>query len=555
MNVRVACVGAVSPWLPALSCGGDRRTPPPVEQAALGGEVAARVGTDVIPMSLVIKVAAVQHIAPREALRRLVDDAVTANAARARGLDRRASDVLAPDRCARPIHGRSSACRREARRAADRRRRSRSSPRGTGVRSTARRRSASSTLVAQRPKKPDAAAEARARAFAEQAREAVLSAKDSDEFQAKAKALPHPGRRGRRASHSPRSRGTGDVSEGGEGTMDEAFAKAAFALEDVGATSPVVETEFGWHVIRLERADPRAANAARGAADRVHRRGLSRSVHGAATAARLTALRAATPIEIAPSAELLMRSLVDTRDTGRPRDGAPAERRAPSSKRPVRPSRRPPARDMDATAFARILHDLIARLPGAFACALVDLGGETVDYAGVVDPFDVKVAAAHMRIILNDLDEYGALGEPRWIVLRGERRSFVGAPAARRLRPRGHAAPPCRLHGIRARLRGVRAGARCGGRLEPAERRPGVVCRRGRGRPARPADSRGRGPDGPRGPGRGFRLGHGACRGANAVFACEPRQAASSPSSAKPGTPGTPTRISRLSTPLDTGPR
>jgi hypothetical protein len=80
---------------------------------------------------------------------------------------------------------------------------------------------------------------------------------------------------------------------------------------------------------------------------------------------------------------------------------------------------------MEATSFARILHELIARLPGAYACALVDLGGETVDYAGVVTPFDVKVAAAHMRIILNDLDEYGAIGKPRWVVLRGAQRSFV----------------------------------------------------------------------------------------------------------------------------------
>jgi hypothetical protein len=103
------------------------------------------------------------------------------------------------------------------------------------------------------------------------------------------------------------------------------------------------------------------------------------------------------------------------------------------AKRVLRPSR-PPARDMDATPFAQILIDLILRLPGAYACALVDLGGETVDYAGVVNPFDVKIAAAHMRIILNDLEEYGGLGKPRWVVLRGEKRSFV----ARRL-PDGYA--------------------------------------------------------------------------------------------------------------------
>lgn len=102
--------------------------------------------------------------------------------------------------------------------------------------------------------------------------------------------------------------------------------------------------------------------------------------------------------------------------------------------RRLRPSRCPPARDTDPTAFARILSDLLTRLPGAFATALVDLGGETVDYAGVGDPFDVKVAAAHVRILLNDLEELGALGVPRWIIIRGARRSFVG----RRL-PEGYA--------------------------------------------------------------------------------------------------------------------
>jgi hypothetical protein len=95
------------------------------------------------------------------------------------------------------------------------------------------------------------------------------------------------------------------------------------------------------------------------------------------------------------------------------------------ARRRLRKSRRPPGRDMEATAFARILSDLIGRLPGAYACALVDLGGETVDYAGVATPFDVKVAAAHLRIIVNDLEEYAVLGRPRWVVLRAQKRSFI----------------------------------------------------------------------------------------------------------------------------------
>lgn len=84
-----------------------------------------------------------------------------------------------------------------------------------------------------------------------------------------------------------------------------------------------------------------------------------------------------------------------------------------------------PARDMDVTPFAAILAQLVGRLAGAFAAALVDGEGETVDYTGNVDPFDVKVAAAHARIVLSDVERYAVLGRPRWIIVRGARRSFV----------------------------------------------------------------------------------------------------------------------------------
>ena len=103
----------------------------------------------------------------------------------------------------------------------------------------------------------------------------------------------------------------------------------------------------------------------------------------------------------------------------------------------ARPSRAPSIRDMDLTAFAKILSDLVTRVPGAFASALVDHEGETVDYAGAGDPFEMKVAAAHVRIVLNDLEELGdahPLGSPRSLVIRGARRSVIG----RRL-PEGYA--------------------------------------------------------------------------------------------------------------------
>ncbi len=84
-------------------------------------------------------------------------------------------------------------------------------------------------------------------------------------------------------------------------------------------------------------------------------------------------------------------------------------------------------RDTDLTPFAAILEALIGRVPGAFAAALVDSQGETVDYAGRGSPFDVRVAAAHLQIMLMDIERFGALGEPRWVVVRGAQRSIAAS--------------------------------------------------------------------------------------------------------------------------------
>jgi hypothetical protein len=84
-----------------------------------------------------------------------------------------------------------------------------------------------------------------------------------------------------------------------------------------------------------------------------------------------------------------------------------------------------PARDTDATAFTALLVELIDRIPGARAAALVDRDGESVDYAGELSPFDVKVAAAHWRIVLGELDQVEMLSRPRQVVVRGREKSFV----------------------------------------------------------------------------------------------------------------------------------
>jgi len=83
-------------------------------------------------------------------------------------------------------------------------------------------------------------------------------------------------------------------------------------------------------------------------------------------------------------------------------------------------------RDQAASAFSAILMRL-CDATGALAAALVDSEGETVDYAGTLDPFDVKVAAAEWRIVLRVANEARA---PQWqatsqIIVRARTRSFA----------------------------------------------------------------------------------------------------------------------------------
>lgn len=81
---------------------------------------------------------------------------------------------------------------------------------------------------------------------------------------------------------------------------------------------------------------------------------------------------------------------------------------------------------MDETAFSVILHELMHRLPGSLAAAIVDYEGETVDYAnGSLDPFEMKLVAAHWRIALASMQEQSRFTTLRWVVTRAERRSFL----------------------------------------------------------------------------------------------------------------------------------
>lgn len=88
--------------------------------------------------------------------------------------------------------------------------------------------------------------------------------------------------------------------------------------------------------------------------------------------------------------------------------------------------RRGAARDQSDSPFSAIL----ARLcddSGAVAAALVDGEGETVDYAGALSPYEVKVAAAEWRIVLEVVRSSRVPGfhNVGSVTVRGARRSFL----------------------------------------------------------------------------------------------------------------------------------
>jgi len=81
-------------------------------------------------------------------------------------------------------------------------------------------------------------------------------------------------------------------------------------------------------------------------------------------------------------------------------------------------------REQHESAFTAILVGLVRRVPGARAAALVDFDGETVDYAGSLDPFTLKLAAAHWRIVLQQMTASGG-PDVRWLWARARTSSYL----------------------------------------------------------------------------------------------------------------------------------
>jgi len=226
----------------ALACS---PSPPPAAHITLSGDAVAVVGDVKISRDLVARVAAAQHLSTRQALGSLTDDAIASQSARQRGLDHdpnvawqstAALGRVAADRIAANARAKGPPTDAELAVVTARRWREFDLPEHVRV--------VHAIVMKKKGTDPKIAA-----TVADALLAAVRTTPDANTFESAAKAVDGRGNE-LRVEQLPTFTEDGRIVEQ-EGNMDPTFAATSFALAHVGDTSTVLETSFGWHVIRL----------------------------------------------------------------------------------------------------------------------------------------------------------------------------------------------------------------------------------------------------------------------------------------------------------------
>jgi hypothetical protein len=238
----------------ALACA--CRSPAPTIHKNIGGDIVASAGNATISAALLADVARAQQRTPDDAVQLLLSDALFSEGARSKKIDRTT-----------PVARDLTALRAQL--VADR---LRNDARAMGPCSDAEVDALSQLhlkdvelpervqvihAIAIRPKKQapnQTELLQHAHEIADAIEAAVQGATSADDFEARAKTVVH-GDVEVRVEALPAFADDGSVPETGGG-MDATFAHAAFTLAKPGDISPVVETSFGWHVIRLNQRLP-----------------------------------------------------------------------------------------------------------------------------------------------------------------------------------------------------------------------------------------------------------------------------------------------------------